>query len=118
MLNQARGTKVFEIPQEESLDDKLLPLISIANNGHVSRLANDGSHPCRNIVDSNSGTARLRKKRTLKSAGRLNPGREKIKNGMLTIQDKLFQLGESSDAAFMPRKIALLGEAEHFGKLR
>ncbi|GFH54581.1 hypothetical protein CTEN210_11057 [Chaetoceros tenuissimus] len=115
---KARGTKVFEIPQEESRDDKLLPLISIANNGHASRLANDGSHPCRNNVESNSGTARLRKKRTLKSAGRLNPGREKIKKGMLTIQDKLFQLGESSDAAFMPRKIALLGEAEHFGRLR
>jgi hypothetical protein len=37
---------------------------------------------------------------------------------MMSMPDKVFQFGESSDAAYMSRCIGTLGEAEHFGRLK
>jgi len=66
-----------------------------------------------------SNLSRLRNKRARKiDKGSNNWGQSKICEGMQTTTDKLFQMGESSDAAYMSRYIGVLSEAEHYGRLR
>jgi hypothetical protein len=70
-------------------------------------------------VKAPSGISRLRNKRLKKAKMKTgDAGRGKVQHGMMTRSDKLFEMGESSDAAFMPRCIGMLSESEHFGRLR
>ena len=63
--------------------------------------------------------SRLRNKRFKKTVGKSrNCGQLKVRHGMMAMPDKVFQFGESSDAAYMSRCIGMLGEAEHFGRLK
>jgi hypothetical protein len=63
--------------------------------------------------------SRLRNSRAKKLHGKFrNNGGAKVRHGMLSHLEKIFQMGESSDAAFMPRCVGILSDAEHFGRLR
>ena len=120
-----RGTKVHDISPDKHLNIKpgAGTLLHINSKGNVS-VADDGtmfggSRSSFRTKSKTSAISRLRSKRQKKAAIKAgNVGQLKVRHGMMPKSDKLFQLGESSDAAFMSRCIGMLSEAEHFGRLR
>jgi len=93
-------------------------ILSIDSRGHVSLLNKSDVNMDRK-KDTKSALSRLRDKRQKKSSNKSkNVGQLKVREGMMPLADKLFQMGESSDAAYMSRCVGMLSEAEHFGRLR
>ena len=93
-------------------------IICINDQGIASVFENSDSHTSSEGC-AQPGISRLRNKRFKKTAGKFtNCGKLKVRHGMMSMPDKVFQFGESSDAAYMSRCIGTLGEAEHFGRLK
>jgi WD40 repeat protein len=116
-ISQVKGTRARSL-SKYTTESSVGPTICISSRGDASIV--DYAEFNRTEKDSRQDhISRLRSKRLKKTIGKVkNTGKAKVRHGMLSKMEKIFQLGESSDAAFMPRHIGILSEAEHFGRLR
>ena len=95
-------------------------ILKINSNGDAIPSVDETNHLSETSQSSLSGAlSRLKVKRQNLGhiSGNKREGRTKIGLGMMTVNDSLFTMGESSDAAFMSRQIGLLSDAEHYGRL-
>lgn len=114
---QICGTKVHNVASIQKEKRRAVDILSISSRGNASFMNQILSSKSKEVAPS--AISRLREKRHKKLSQKTGvPGKLKVGQGMLTTSDKLFQMGESSDAAFMSRCIGMLSEAEHFGRLR
>jgi hypothetical protein len=84
-------------------------------DGTANLLIHEKQHVTQEKLSSHQSQLNLQRRRNAKFLKR--NGLMKVSEGMMTMSEKLYSWGESSDAAFIPRCVDLLGEAEHFGKL-
>eukprot|EP01083_Nonionella_stella_P075429 205069_1 len=118
---KVRGTKVNEsisITERKNLESTL----RISSIGILSPIREGGGelNAEKKDVKKLSALSRMRRKRQKKSSSckSKNNGQSKVCLGLLTTSDRIFQMGESSDAAYMPRCVGILSDAEHYGRLR
>lgn len=84
-------------------------------DGTAKPLMNEKQHVIQEKLSSHQSRLNLQRRRNANFLNR--NGLRQVREGMMTMSEKLYSWGESSDAAFIPRCVDLLGEAEHFGKL-
>lgn len=87
-------------------------------DGTAKPLFDEKQQTMKKQLSSHQSQLNLQRRRKMNSCKRNGLGGQmKVHDGMMTLSEKLFSWGESSDAAFIPRCVGLLSEAEHFGKL-
>jgi hypothetical protein len=117
-IRQVRGRKVSDMSAAKKVHNTPSSIISINGQGKAS-IVEHLEFSTTSKESAQHGISRLRNKRLIKTFGKSrNRGQLKVRHGMMSMPDKIFQFGESSDAAYMPRCIGILGEAEHFGRLK
>eukprot|EP00557_Chaetoceros_sp_GSL56_P012850 CAMPEP_0176481546 /NCGR_PEP_ID=MMETSP0200_2-20121128/2883_1 /TAXON_ID=947934 /ORGANISM="Chaetoceros sp., Strain GSL56" /LENGTH=1954 /DNA_ID=CAMNT_0017877769 /DNA_START=49 /DNA_END=5913 /DNA_ORIENTATION=+ len=113
---KVRGTRAHRLSRYGT-ESTTGPIICISRRGDASIVKNP-EFDRTETENKQDRTFRLRSKRFKKTIGKVrNSGKAKVHHGMLSRMEKKFQSGESSDAAFMTRHVAILSEAEHFGRL-
>ena len=65
-----------------------------------------------------TGLSRLQNKRQMQQTDKRIRSVQKYSTNMMTMSDKIYASGDSSDVAYMPRHIGILSHADHFGRLR
>jgi hypothetical protein len=124
-----RGAKINNIngislssPTENQNALRKLPQGSVlsVNTGNATTTSmGESMSELNKTQEQNSALNRLKAKRqkTQTKSQRHNK-RSQIQIGMMTFSDKLYANGESSDAAYMPRYVGSLSDAEHYGRLQ
>lgn len=104
---------------EQKVDSDLLKTnFRLDSDGTARTIMNEKHQNIQKKLASHQCRLNLQRRRKLVSFKRNGLGGQiQVYEGMMTMSDKLYSWGESSDAAFIPRCVGLLGEAEHFGKL-